>query len=490
MALAGMPPNVGTSNANMLTQQTHDDGDVDMTDAPEVVVAEDVEMGQDAPKPEALPLALPQPSLPSTLPPPQSAQLQQQQQQPPEPSQTLARRKKPTPAEIKEKEDEKAAKAKAAEEKREEKARLAEEKAKFAEERRLVRLEEQRKKDERKAEEQRKKDEKQRKENEIQRKKDEELKKQQSKMANFFGAPKKKAVTEVAVISTTTTAAAAAAATTTDGSQDIVMGEDDVKVVVVAVEKTEYEKRFQPFFVKPETTLAVSPFRSVSKKDAVQRLALFEENIQEQQQQQQQQQQHVPKKSTFSSFHRNGHRRSRGIVHPAVRDVVNTLRTSHDEFVVRAERAKLAEIPRKTISFHQDVRPPYVGTLTAHAQRVGRSGMARLGRNPFLRDILPLQYDYDSEAEWDDDDGEDVDDGEEDDDELDDEDDLEGFLDDEGDEASGALRGVQGDMEPVSTGVVFEGATERRKEFVDGFRMEFMLGEFWSVSTLSVFLCV
>ncbi|ORY79048.1 chromatin assembly factor 1 subunit A-domain-containing protein [Protomyces lactucae-debilis] len=66
---------------------------------------------------------------------------------------------------------------------------------------------------------------------------------------------------------------------------------------------------------------------------------------------------------------------------------------------------RLTGIPTKLAQFHSDVRPPYFGTYT----KVPSTAGLRSGRNPFAKGD-GFDYDYDSEAEWEDDlgDGEDL----------------------------------------------------------------------------------
>ncbi|KAI5281518.1 hypothetical protein KEM54_003236 [Ascosphaera aggregata] len=136
-------------------------------------------------------------------------------------------------------------------------------------------------------------------------------------------------------------------------------------------------------------------------------------------------------------------------------------------------------IAMKTLQFAEDVRPPYQGTFS---RPMTVQDAIRLCRNPFRRVIPGMNYDYDSEAEWDDpEEGEDLDsdDGDE---ELDEEDeDMEGFLDDGDDElAHGRKKIVVGDLEPVSTGLMFETA----ENIGDGsvfrqYRLEVINGAFY-----------
>lgn len=115
----------------------------------------------------------------------------------------------------------------------------------------------------------------------------------------------------------------------------------------------------------------------------------------------------------------------------------------------------LKKIPMKFLSYYEDVRPPYTGTFT---RRIPPSDAAKLCRNPFGRLIPQVDYDYDSEAEWEDpEEGEDLDsdDGDE---EVDDEDDdMDGFLDDGDEDVPSGKRKIMVDsLEPVCSGLRFE----------------------------------
>ncbi|KAF2852028.1 hypothetical protein T440DRAFT_393703 [Plenodomus tracheiphilus IPT5] len=113
----------------------------------------------------------------------------------------------------------------------------------------------------------------------------------------------------------------------------------------------------------------------------------------------------------------------------------------------------LKDIPMKYIHFPEDVRPPYYGTYTkAYEDAEAR----RLARNPISRVRKDTQYDYDSEAEWEEpEEGEDLDSDGEDDGDEEIEDDMDGFLDDEEDPQL-KRRLISGDLVPVSTGLCWE----------------------------------
>lgn len=120
----------------------------------------------------------------------------------------------------------------------------------------------------------------------------------------------------------------------------------------------------------------------------------------------------------------------------------------------------LNTVPVKYLRFCEDVRPPYTGTCT-RLQDI--HSMSKLARNPFGRGLPDVDYDYDSEAEWEEPaEGEDLEsEGEEEPDEDDAGDEMDEFLDDE--EANEATRAVRrrpmlGDQEPKCTGMCWEGA--------------------------------
>ncbi|KZM27097.1 hypothetical protein ST47_g1781 [Ascochyta rabiei] len=141
----------------------------------------------------------------------------------------------------------------------------------------------------------------------------------------------------------------------------------------------------------------------------------------------------------------------------------------------------LKGIPMKYLHFGEDVRPPYYGTYTKpYPDTTAR----RLARNAVSRVRQDTNYDYDSEAEWEEpEEGEDLDSEGEDDLEEDGDDDMDGFLDDEEDPQL-KRRMLSGDLVPVSTGLCWEDANGVSKlndgsdaictEF-RGFKMEYLL---------------
>ena len=182
----------------------------------------------------------------------------------------------------------------------------------------------------------------------------------------------------------------------------------------------------------------------------------------------------------------------RGSKIATIRDVVRRVHGSPDRPINLTGDSELSQqqpldmlkaIPMKYLHFGEDVRPPYYGTYTktypeATALRLARTAVCRIRQD--------TNYDYDSEAEWEEpEEGEDLDsEGEEDLDEEGD-DDMDGFLDDEEDPQL-KRRMLSGDLVPVSTGLCWEDKNGVSK-LNDGsdaictgfkeYKMEFLLGK-------------
>ncbi|KAK2733628.1 hypothetical protein FQN57_002066 [Myotisia sp. PD_48] len=337
----------------------------------------------------------------------------------------------------------------------------SEEKAKKEEERKL-KEEEKRKRDEerevkrRKKEEERqaKEDEKKRKEEEKQgekkKREEERLKKEkpsqsQMKLNAFFAKPK----------------ASATKAIEPSAAEDASNSTPEVE----AVEQkpiSDYERDFPPFFVRSSVQMGPSHrFErdehaikyACEKLDAIQHANAGEADSES--------------KPTFNPstlFNMISYKRRQGKTNiPSVKDILLTLQDPNCNYVdltgpkdtialTTESEKKLRKVPMKILQFQEDVRPPYQGTFT---KKMPAQTARRLCRNPFLHSIPDFNYDYDSEAEWEEpEEGEDL--GSEVDDEPseDGEDDMDDFLDD-GDEdgGPGKRRMVAGDLEPQCTGI-------------------------------------
>ncbi|KAF4918408.1 Chromatin assembly factor 1 subunit rlf2 [Colletotrichum viniferum] len=375
-----------------------------------------------------------------------------------------AKRKRRTAAELEAEAKEKAQKKK---EREEEKEAKQVEKAKLDAEKQVKRAE----KAKEEAEKQAKRDEKRRKKEEEERKiKEEKEKKEraQPKLMSFF-TPKKAPVTPkkespAAVVKTESPAKASAA---------------DSTPAPVKEEKSEYEKRFKPFFVHETVRMAKNPFEMDEEAHAAKSQILDE---------------YIDGKRTMAEsskfnpveiFRLPCRPAPRGRIYPPVRYTMEKMQkltqkaegaSEEDRKAITKETADaLRKIPVKTLRFWQDVRPPYKGTVTLRPYQAGKDGMRRLARNPTLRGLVPVNYDHDSEAEWESE-GEDVDIDDDDEEDLDgDGEDMDEFLDDSEDNGPARFVSANG-LEPVSTGVCWE--DRKRKgpnRTMYEHRMEFIL---------------
>ena len=257
----------------------------------------------------------------------------------------------------------------------------------------------------------------------------------------------------------------------------------------------EYERSFLPFFVQPYTTLA--PYNRFSRdnegiKYAQTKLDHCLDSTGE------------ASKNVQNVFHpydllhisvhqRKRHRKLRHTMKEIIAKINGTAQNQVDLTGSQADQVvkpteMLESISTKYLRFAEDVRPPYIGTYTKlpsdHASR-------KLCKNPFTRALPQTNYDYDSEAEWEEPgEGEDLDsEGEEEVNEDEEDDDMEGFLDDEdgGDGTRQKRRPILGDLEPSCTGLCWEDdddatrravASEKNPVDLQSYKLEVILGEF------------
>lgn len=253
------------------------------------------------------------------------------------------------------------------------------------------------------------------------------------------------------------------------------------------LEISAYARAFQPFFVKPDVKMAPKPFQ-MDDETILAKSQILDEYIRGKR----------PSVETkpfdpVSVFQFNGMPTPRGRQHVAVKKVMAEIfgdpldgapnsRTESQQVRFTSVQEQLSSIPVKVLSFWEDVRPPYIGTVTS-APKVK---LQRLARRPAGR-LLKLNYDYDSEAEWEEEEGEDLDEDEVEDEENDGDEEMGDFLDDAEDVAA-ARPAFLGESEPVSTGICFEDC-KRLSHNGDGencatvckYRLEFLLGESYYV---------
>ncbi|KAL1970851.1 hypothetical protein VTN77DRAFT_2685 [Rasamsonia byssochlamydoides] len=359
---------------------------------------------------------------------------------------------------------------------KEEKERLKlEEKAKKEEERR-IKEEEKKKREAEREEERRKREEKRKqkeeeriaKEEEKRKKEEEKLKKERSqmKLSAFFVKP---ASSTAATSSNGSNADAPQKSSTGDAAGSTTSDKEPEKVV------SDYEKDFPEFFVQSHTKLAPQ-HRFERDPEATehicQKLDVLLKGGDEA----------VPPPQSFRGsemFNIIPYRRRKGRNVMPVKEIITKLQnyTNTIDLTGESTGAKapnplelLKKVPMKTLKFGEDVRPPYQGTFT---KALPSTTAVKLCKNPFSRALPDTNYDYDSEAEWEEpEEGEDLDsEGEE---ELseDGDDDMEGFLDDDEDTpVDGRRRLIVGDLVPVCTGIRWQEESESDPE-MQAYRME------------------
>lgn len=228
---------------------------------------------------------------------------------------------------------------------------------------------------------------------------------------------------------------------------------------------SDYEQEFPPFFLQSHVKLA-PPHRFVrdinSLKYAREKLdSVFKKDRSSEEEGP------VLKFRPSELFDMLPYRRRQGEPNgPTVKEILlrmqdaasNTIDLTRDEKTENPGNL-LKKIPMKVLKFSEDVRPPYQGTFT---KRLPEQQARRLCRNPFGRMVPDFNYDYDSEAEWEEpEEGEDLDSEGEEETSEDGDGEMEDFLDDGDDNAvAGRRRVLIGDLEPVCSGICWEGEGE------------------------------
>ncbi|KAI1260029.1 hypothetical protein F5Y18DRAFT_407162 [Xylariaceae sp. FL1019] len=245
--------------------------------------------------------------------------------------------------------------------------------------------------------------------------------------------------------------------------------------------KSAYEQTFQPFFIKAGVTLAPPPFEmdDAAKGAKSKRLDEYLSGSRGE---------YTPARPfDAQEVFDFAFPQQRGIITPSVKDIMATIHGDDDSVVfglggsksesqteknlIKAQD-KLDAIRMKYIRFYEDVRPAYCGTVTT---QMDRQKLRMLSRRPTGK-ILQLAYDYDSEAEWVEDDGEDLDDAEDEEEDVDADEEMDDFVDDSELAPNMVRPGFEADSQPVSTGICFED-TKRLGPCATTykFRLEFLL---------------
>ncbi|PKY03921.1 hypothetical protein P168DRAFT_327940 [Aspergillus campestris IBT 28561] len=329
---------------------------------------------------------------------------------------------------------------------REEERKKKDERRRVKEEERVAREEEKRKKEAAKEEEKRKKEAA--KEEEKRKKEEEKLKKEraQPKLNAFFAKPKPVSQPGPSTASHSPSKATRDAPPADAGAESHPTLSD-------------YQRLFPDFFLQSHTTVAPA---NRFERDT-QALQHMRDKVDAQMKA-------VPNPAPRSGFQFRPseifqmmpYQRRRGRIPASVKEILLQMQNLGDQpetsEAVQRPRNLLKQVRMKSLRFGEDVRPPYQGTYT---RRMPAAEAHRLMRNPFHRGLPETNYDYESEAEWEEpEEGEELDSEEEEDVSEDGEDDLDGFLDDEGDDQQapgpGKRRLIVGDLEPACSGLQWQ----------------------------------
>lgn len=251
--------------------------------------------------------------------------------------------------------------------------------------------------------------------------------------------------------------------------------------------QSDYERTFLPFALGSHTTCAPHIYFSRANEEAESSQGRLDELLQQASDRRVSPAETPPK---LRSYFTNKNSGSRGIWQPNVREVIESLHGSSDENPIdltedRGHQHKPEDLLDlvfiRHLHFAEDVRPPYHGS---YSKISSPRDSARLRRNPFSRVRKDTDYDYDSEAEWEEpEEGEDIgSDGEDDAESVDGADEMDDFLDDE-DQMDARRKLITGDLKPVSTGLCWEDASGKIGPFTSetsadlkSMRIEFLLG--------------
>lgn len=231
---------------------------------------------------------------------------------------------------------------------------------------------------------------------------------------------------------------------------------------------SDYKKHFLPFDLQSHTVLAPLPYadRSPDENDKAQ--AVFDADINDPTLQEKYDLGLVPSYANIENIFPSEQRACGNADFPTARQIVEQIHgNSSQQPIDLTQDASfqnpvdlLQSLPLRYLHFAEDVRPPYFGTYT---RKRTKTSSRHLSRNPFARERDDTNYDYDSEAEWEEpEEGEDLLNDEDDEAESNgDPDEMDEFLDDEHDELRNKRKLITGDLLPVTTGLCWE--DERRK---------------------------
>lgn len=232
------------------------------------------------------------------------------------------------------------------------------------------------------------------------------------------------------------------------------MEQPEIEIALRKPTNPDYSNWILPFFVNEHMELA--PFNRFHTKTSPHQdrdLPLYQQ---------------INLDTRISSQFRN---RRRVVRIKPVREIMEHMNALTDAGVELTTIAPLASVPYKYFFFHQDIRPAYQGTYT---KAISPRSARKIALKPYHRGLPDTDYDYDSEAEWQepeegDDDLMDEDEKSED---EDGEDEMDDFLDDEGEVMKRQM--LVSDMIPKSSGLCWEGSGRQQQDGIDlsAYRMD------------------
>lgn len=231
---------------------------------------------------------------------------------------------------------------------------------------------------------------------------------------------------------------------------------------------SDYRKHFLPFDLQSHTFLAQLPYANRTSDEYDKAQAIFDADINDPTLQEKYDLGLVTSYANLESILPPGQRARGNFDLPTTRQIVEQIHgSSSQQPIDLTSNASmqnpvdlLQTLPIRYLHFAEDVRPPYYGTYT---KKRSETSSRHLSRNPFARERDDTNYDYDSEAEWEEpEEGEDLLNDEDDEVESNgDPDEMDEFLDDEHDEMRNKRKLITADLLPVSTGLCWE--DEKRK---------------------------
>ena len=256
-----------------------------------------------------------------------------------------------------------------------------------------------------------------------------------------------------------------ASVTSTDGDSPAAQKQSE--------QESEYSRRFRPFFIKSGVKLAPTPFEmdEPARETKSRKPGEFDPYPFD----------------PAETFPFNGLSQRRGVIPTPVKETMEQLnddpsnavgttpiKTESQSEILSTVQDKLNNVPMKYLCFYEDVRPPYIGTMTT---KMTSKSLRQLCLKPTRRTLQLVNYDYDSEAEWVEDEGEDLEDLDDDEEDQEGDEEMDDFLDDSEDPLTANRPAFLGELQPTSSGICFE---DRKRlgpsPTLYKYKLEFLLG--------------